>query len=193
MNNKTVSVETLEEYPNNARKGDIDKITESLIANGQYKPIVVQKSTNYVLVGNHTFKAIKKLGWDTVDIVELDIDDIAAKRIILADNRTSDVSTYDFNLLNTLLTSLPDLEGTGYNQINLSELSSKMDSYNVNLEYSDTGSRGLGNPIIHYDIIFDTVEQQTVFYNLIKYLKVKYPESESVGERLAKWIASLEL
>ena len=190
METQTVSVDKLQEYPGNARKGDIDKIVESLKANGQYKPIVVQKSTNYVLVGNHTLKAIKKLGWDFVDIIELDVDEVAAKRIILADNRTSDVSSYDFTLLNTMLTSLPDLEGTGYNQINLSELNSTVNAYSIELDANDMGSKGLGTPIIHYDIIFDTTEQQETFYKLVKFLKGKYPDMESVAQRLTTWIES---
>ncbi len=190
METQTVSVDKLQEYPGNARKGDIDKIVESLKANGQYKPIVVQKSTNYVLVGNHTLKAIKKLGWDFVDIIELDVDEVAAKRIILADNRTSDVSSYDFTLLNTMLTSLPDLEGTGYNQINLSELNSTVNAYSIELDANDMGSKGLGTPIIHYDIIFDTTEQQETFYKLVKFLKGKYPDMDSVAQRLTTWIES---
>ena len=193
MESKKVSIETLIEYPGNPRKGDIDKIAESLEVNGQYKPIVVQKNTNYVLVGNHTLKAIIKLGWKSVDIVELDVDDIAAKKIVLADNRTSDGSVYDYTALNNLLTSLPDLKGTGYSLTNLDELLSNVNAYSVDLGLEDMGSRGLGNPIIHYDIVFDNEEQQNKFYQLIKYLKIKYPDTNTVAERLITWIDTLEL
>jgi hypothetical protein len=193
METETLLAETLKEYPGNPRKGDIDKIAESLKANGQYKPIVVQKSTNFVLVGNHTLKAIKKLGWDFVDAVILDVDDVEAKRIVLADNRTSDGSTYDYMLLNEMLLTLPSLEGTGYDKAALDQLINTVNPYIPELEHSDTGSRGLGTPIVHYDIVFDSEEQQAVFYGLIRYLKAKYPEAQSVGERLTRFINELEL
>jgi ParB-like chromosome segregation protein Spo0J len=193
METETLLAETLKEYPGNPRKGDIDKIAESLKANGQYKPIVVQKSTNFVLVGNHTLKAIKKLGWDFVDAVILDVDDVEAKRIVLADNRTSDGSTYDYMLLNEMLLTLPNLEGTGYDKAALDQLINTVNPYISELEHSDTGSRGLGTPIVHYDIVFDSEEQQAVFYGLIRYLKAKYPEAQSVGERLTRFINELEL
>ena len=193
MNTETVLAETLKEYPGNPRKGDIDKIAESLVANGQYKPIVVQKDTNFVLVGNHTLKAIKKLGWDFVDVVWADVNDIEAKRIVLADNRTSDGSTYDYTALNEMIMSLPELDGTGYDKAALDQLINAVNPYIPELEREDTGSRGLGTPIVHYDIVFDSEEQQTVFYGLIRYLKAKYPDTQSVGERLTRFINELEL
>ena len=193
MNTETVLAETLKEYPGNPRKGDIDKIAESLVANGQYKPIVVQKDTNFVLVGNHTLKAIKKLGWDFVDVVWADVNDIEAKRIVLADNRTSDGSTYDYTALNEMIMSLPELDGTGYDKAALDQLINAVNPYIPELEREDTGSRGLGTPIVHYDIVFDSEEQQAVFYGLIRYLKAKYPDTQSVGERLTRFINELEL
>lgn len=193
METTTVLAETLKEYPGNPRKGNIDKIKESLIANGQYKPIVIQESTGYVLVGNHTLKAIKQLGWDFVDVVELDIDDEQAKRIVLADNRTSDESSYDYNLLGEMLKSMPTLEGTGYDQAALDQLINGVNGYAPELGVEDMGSRGLGTPIVHYDIVFDSEEQQAVFYGLVRYLKVRYPDAESLGERLTTWIRELEL
>lgn len=193
MEIETVIAETLKEYPGNPRKGDIDKIAESLKANGQYKPIVVQRDTNFVLVGNHTLKAIKKLGWDFVDVVWADVDDVEAKRIVLADNRTSDGSTYDYTALNEMILSLPNLDGTGYDATALEQLLNSVNPYIPELEREDTGSRGLGTPIVHYDIVFDNEEQQAVFYGLIRYLKAKYPEAQSVGERLTNFINELEL
>ena len=188
METETLLAETLKEYPGNPRKGDIDKIAESLKANGQYKPIVVQKSTNFVLVGNHTLKAIKKLNWDFVDAVILDVDDVEAKRIVLADNRTSDGSTYDYMLLNEMLMSLPDLEGTGYDKAALDQLINTVNPYIPELEHGDTGTRGLGTPIVHYDIIFDNEEQQKIWYDYMKWLRAKYPEAETNAVRLINHI-----
>ena len=110
-----VSVEALIPYPGNPRKGNVELIAESLRVNGQYKPILVQKKSNIILAGNHTWQAAQQLGWEDIEIVRLDVDDKAAKRIMLSDNRTNDVAIYDVDALQKILDEMDgDLEGTGY-------------------------------------------------------------------------------
>ena len=107
------SVKDLIEFEGNPRKGNVKELVESLKANGQYKPIVVQKSTKRILAGNHLWKAAKELGWTEINIVELDVDDAAAKKIVVADNRLADMGAYDEQALLDLLKEM-DLTGTGY-------------------------------------------------------------------------------
>lgn len=115
-----VYIASLRYHPENARKGNIDAIAKSLCANGQFSPVVVQRSTNYILAGNHTVKAAIQLGWSTVDAVYVNVDDQAAKKILIAANRTADLSSYDNDRLIDLLESLDgDLDGTGYNEVDL--------------------------------------------------------------------------
>lgn len=110
-----VKMSELKLYPKNPRKGNIDAVAESLKENGQFRPLVVQKSTNYILGGNHTYRAAQKLKWKTIQVVYVDVDDERAKKIVLADNRTSDLASYDSEILSEILSSLetPDV-GTGY-------------------------------------------------------------------------------
>jgi DNA modification methylase len=114
-------------YHRNPRVGNVDRIAESLRVNGQYKPVVVNIGTHTgraleVLAGNHTLKAARDLGWDTIAAVTVDVDDDQAARIVLADNRTADLATHDDRLLLELLADLPDLDGTGYDPGDLDEL-----------------------------------------------------------------------
>src|SRR5450755_1334889 len=108
-----VPVGALLEYPANPRRGDVPAIAESLRKNDQYKPIIVQQSTNHVLCGNHTLKAAVSLGWPEILAVFADVDDLTAKRIVLADNRLSDIAGYSADDLAALLASVDDLAGTG--------------------------------------------------------------------------------
>lgn len=112
----------LKPYPNNPRRGDLHVLVESLTTHGQYKPIVVQVSTNYILAGNHTYKAAKQLGWKKIAVTYIDCDDQTAKRIMLADNRIADLASYDEIGLYELLDALPDLQGTGFTQTDIDEL-----------------------------------------------------------------------
>lgn len=120
-------VAELRTYHRNPRIGNTDAIAQSLRVNGQYRPIVVNRGThtgrpNEVLAGNHTLKAARDLGWDTIAAVTVDVDEDQAARIVLADNKTADDATYDDRLLLELLADLPDLEGTGYRPKDIEEI-----------------------------------------------------------------------
>ena len=111
----TVPIGDLRHYGKNPRKGDVEAIAESLKYNGQFKPIVVRKGTNEVLAGNHTLKAARDvLKWDRIAATYMDCTDDEAARIVVADNRTSDLATNDYDILKEVLGALPNLEGTGY-------------------------------------------------------------------------------
>lgn len=110
-----VRVSTLEPYPGNARRGDVDQIAQSLEINGQFQPIIYQASTRRILIGNHTFRAARKLRWAEIQAAAVDVDDDRARKILLAANRTADLGTYDMDALAMLLSEVDDLAGTGYN------------------------------------------------------------------------------
>jgi site-specific DNA-methyltransferase (adenine-specific) len=128
LNVVSIPLDDVQPHPSNPRRGDVAAIAESLLIHGQYRPIVVQKSTGYVLAGNHTWKGARRLrdnntsGWDRIDAVILDVDDVEAKRIMLVDNRSADLGTYDDGVLAELLRDLPDLSGTGYDEAALDEI-----------------------------------------------------------------------
>jgi hypothetical protein len=113
MITKSVAIDSLQEFTKNPRKGNVKELKESLTHNGQYKPIVVQKSTQMILAGNHLWKAAKELGWSEISIVEVDVDDAQAKKIVATDNRMAEMGSYDEQLLLDLLNEI-DLAGTGY-------------------------------------------------------------------------------
>ena len=111
-----VDVDTLSLWPTNPRDGDVGAIAESLATHGQYRPIVARRSDRKVLVGNHTLQAALTLGWETIVVTWVDADDDQAARIVLVDNRTSDLGRYDDDALLAALVSLPDLVGTGWDE-----------------------------------------------------------------------------
>ena len=117
--------------PGNPRKGDIGAVSESMRVNGVYQPIIVNKGTktgrpNEIIAGNHRAQAAKALGHETIPAIVLDLTDEEAKRIALADNRTSDLADYDNDALLLMLQDLPDLAGTGYDGDDLDDLLARM-------------------------------------------------------------------
>lgn len=117
-----VAIDQLVPYGKNPRKGNVAAIQESLRHNGQFKPIVVRQGTWEILAGNHTYRAALELGWTEIAATFVDVDDDSAARIVLADNRTSDLAEYDNSALADLLKTVDDLEGTGFTEDDLQGL-----------------------------------------------------------------------
>lgn len=117
---------TIQRAPTNPRLGDHEAIVESIRTNGVYSPVKVQRSTGYVLAGNHTYDAITDQGGTRMPWVWLDVDDDEARRIMLADNRTAELGGYDQTLLleQVRAAAAADqlLAGTGYSSDDLAEL-----------------------------------------------------------------------
>ncbi|ALY10170.1 ParB-like nuclease domain protein [Arthrobacter phage Salgado] len=111
---ETVPITGLKPHPRNPRIGNVDVIADSLTVNGQYKPVLVNRRNNMILAGTHTWKAARKLGWQTIAVNYIDVTDEKALQIVLADNRAADGGVTDENGVFALLATLPDLTGTGY-------------------------------------------------------------------------------
>lgn len=141
-----VSVDDIQLYPDNPRVGDIPAIAESLKHNLQFQAIIVQRSTGFILAGNHTYEAAKLLGWEELDVAYVDVDDRAALKIVLAANRTADLGTYNEDLLLSLLAELREgddglLDGTGYTDEDVDELIA--DSLTFEIDFGEEDSEGL--------------------------------------------------
>lgn len=136
-------INSLLEFVGNPRKGNVKALVESLQTNGQYRPIIVQKSTRQILAGNHLWKAAKEIGWTEIDIIEVDVDDKQAKRIVATDNRLSDMGTYDEQALLDLLKDI-DLHGTGY-------ITQDIDDLLVMIEERSAPDWRIGNDVTHQE------------------------------------------
>lgn len=130
-------------HPRNPRMGDVGAIVESIEANGFFGSLVAQVSTSYVLAGNHRLQGAIHCGLDKVPVHWIDVDDETALRILVADNRTSDLAMNDDDVLSDLLREVAVLEegltGTGYDGEDLDRLLADIERNNADLDLSDIG------------------------------------------------------
>jgi hypothetical protein len=156
INKLAVNIDSLVPHPRNVREGDVGAISESLKHNGQYRPIVVQKSTNHILAGNHTWKAAKALGWDKIAVTYVDVDDESGLRILLADNKTNDLASYDNGALIELLKELNESEqglvGSVYDGDDIDELLSDLQN-----SYDQDDSNELSGNKINIDEKYEVI------------------------------------
>ena len=119
--------------PWNARTGhDLDGIAESIRVNGFRDPSEVWATQlgerlpepHEIVAGEGRWRAAAEvLGMDVVPVVEQEFGDLqAAQRYAIANNRLTDKSGFDAEVLLVQLDDLPDLYGTGFGDDELADL-----------------------------------------------------------------------
>lgn len=137
-----VPIEQVIPYANNARKHgeeDTDAIMASIKEFGFTNPILVWK--NIICAGHGRLIAAKRLGMDKVPVIHLDyLTDEQRKAYILADNKTAELSEWDFDILAAELEDIADIDMSQFGF----DLDSVADNWFENRERNDT-SREEGN------------------------------------------------
>ena len=194
MEIKMMNVEDLIPYINNPRRNEnaIDKVASSIKEFGFKVPIVIDKD-KVVVTGHTRLLASKKLGLEQVPcVVADDLSKAQIKAFRLADNKVSEFSTWDMELLKVELEELEELnfevsdlgfEFMSMDQLDIPTFDDFDDEDEEEEEEEETSSEG----IIQYNIIFNNKEEQETWHEFIKFLRENY-EGETISERLTEYI-----
>ena len=148
--------------PNNARKHDeknLKAIKGSLKKFGLQKPIIISIK-DIVIAGNGTLEAARQLGWTDIDCVVTDLDTFNASAFAIADNRTSDLSTFDEMILGSTLQALRE------DGFDLGEIGFDLSALETEGEDDDTVSEPIEKPLTLLISCKDEDEQQMLFLEL---------------------------
>jgi hypothetical protein len=110
------NVRPADRNPNN---GDVEAIAESIVINGFQVPVIARRDTGEIVAGNHRYYALLRLGAGQVPVIWTDMDDTAAARFLVADNRLARLGRDDPAQLLEMLTEIQGasplgLAGTGF-------------------------------------------------------------------------------
>ena len=109
-NLKQIPIDHLVPYAKNPRKitKAIPLVAESIKSFGFNVPITINNMIDKIIVCGHTrYEAARKLGMENVPYIELNhLSDMDIRKYRLADNRVSDESEWDKNLLRNELAEL---------------------------------------------------------------------------------------
>ena len=127
MNISNIKLVDLKEDMDNYRvhnNKNMEAIKNSLIEFKQYKPLIVQESTMIVLVGNARLRSMKDLGWEYAKCVLVTVDDETARLMRIADNRTADLSSWNYEQLLKNIDSIPKdtIKNIGFSNEELTEM-----------------------------------------------------------------------
>lgn len=111
MNIKHMKIEDLIPYENNPRNNDnaVEFVANSIKEFGWKQPIVIDKN-NVIIAGHTRLKAAERLGLESVPCLladDLTHEQVRAYR--LADNKTSEISEWNFESLEGELNELKDI------------------------------------------------------------------------------------
>lgn len=163
-----VPVTDLEEWPGNARVGDVERIKGSMRQHGVFNPVIVQRSTNRVMIGNHRIAALRELHdedpekWDGLaPVIYYDVDDTQGTKINLIDNKLSDDAGMDDVALAAQLQAIKDeegsLAGTGFIEDELVDILHRIDSEDYDEDRSDQYEEGAAAAAQKRDLPLDLI------------------------------------
>ncbi len=113
MNIEHIQVNDLKPHPSNPRvhpKKQIRQIAESIKAFGFRMPVIIDQD-NRLICGHARTEACKLIGLEQVHAVRVtDLDDAQIRGLMIADNRLTEISTWDDQLLGEHLKVLSDLD-----------------------------------------------------------------------------------
>ena len=201
-------------YINNPRDNveAVDRVASSIKEFGFKVPIVIDK--NNVIINGHTrLLASKKLGLEEVPcIIADDLSEAQIKAFRIADNKVSEYSKWNEDLLKIELECLNELDFNmndfGFINVDITEDlvipnfdfdddeadyddEKDNESYTENTNYEDT-TEYKSEGIIQYNIIFNNKDEQLVWQDFLRYIKANY-EGETISEKLVKHIKEIML
>lgn len=130
-------IDELKEYQNNPRDNDaaVEKVAESIRQFGFNVPILVDE--NGVIVAGHTrLKAARSLGMEEVPVIVLDeLDDDLVRQYRIVDNKTAELSCWDFFRLNAELESITEIDMEVFGFADFGEVEDeRLEDYTGNLD-----------------------------------------------------------
>lgn len=130
--------------PRKASRRILEQLKQSIKEFGYVDPIVYNKRTGHVVGGNQRLKVLKELGYEEVDVVEIDIPEDKEKLLNIALNKIQ--ADWDIPLLKSLLRSLEDVNLTiaGFSETELNRLLPKHTIYTTKIpriQYKPTGQK----------------------------------------------------
>lgn len=191
---KMVSTNDVHPDPGNPRlhsDDQVDSIIVSIQEFGWTNPLLVDSKMN-VVAGHGRLLAAQKMGLDKIPVIDIGhLSKAQLRAYLIADNKIAIDAGWD---LPALASELDDLDKLGFpTEI----IGFSAEAFNVMMENlpkaEDVSAPAPGsfverNAILEYTVIFDDTDQQRQWFAFVRHLKASYPDADTFGARLEKFI-----
>lgn len=117
MKTELVAIDTVRPLDRNPRRHpekQLAELVKSIEQFGQYRPLVVDED-GLILAGNGLHTALKRAGVAKVSVYRMKgLSEDQKRKLILADNKTGDLSNDDFDVIEAMVRELDDYEVPGF-------------------------------------------------------------------------------
>ena len=117
MKTELVAIDTVRPLDRNPRRHpekQLAELVKSIEQFGQYRPLVVDED-GLILAGNGLHTALKRAGVAKVSVYRMKgLSEGQKQKLILADNKTGDLSNDDFDVIEAMVRELDDYEVPGF-------------------------------------------------------------------------------
>ena len=191
-----IDIEKVKPYEKNPRtKQAIDRVAESLKQFGWQQPIVVDK--NMIIVAGHTrYQAAMSLNMKTVPVrMADDLTDLQIKAYRMIDNKTNELASWDYKLLNEELNELLDnnfdIEEFGFDLDETQKLSGTIPEFELTNDL--VGETNIADDLSSSNIkmvqLFLDTDTEPLFKKMISELQKLY-ETENLTDTVYQVIKS---
>lgn len=163
-------------------KESVQAIKDSFLMFGQQKPLVVLEDGT-IVAGHGGLMAAQELEWEHLAAVIFE-DEKSARAYAVADNRTAEKSSWDNALL---LENLQLAQEEGFKLQDLGFSEDDVEALNPKEKQGKASFQNALNYKLSYEMIFATHDQQTKFFDFVRWLNKTY-SGETVAERMCAFI-----
>ncbi len=134
----------LKPNPRNPRSHPEDQLLRleaSLRTDKQTKPVLARRANRMLIAGHGVTEAAKRLGWPTLQVILLDVNQAVADRIMVGDNRHGDLSETDQTKLGELLHEIQEFDwlAAGFTDTETAKLFARLDERDLVVHEIATG------------------------------------------------------
>lgn len=157
MKIEKISIDEIKPYKNNAKLHPIEQIEQikkSICEFGNNDPIAIDEN-NIIIEGHGRYEALKQLGFDEVEIIRLThLNEQQKKAYILAHNKLTMNTGFDFDTLNLELDSISDFDMSDFGFTSEDNASPPIDNFIDDLWEKELGKREIAIENFEMTLIF---------------------------------------
>lgn len=164
----SIGIDKIKPYENNPRNNDeaVESVKASIKEFGFKVPIVIDRN-NVIVTGHTRYKASKELGLEKIPCIKADdLTDDQIKAFRIADNKVSELATWDMDKLHIELEDI-DLDMSAFG-IELDDLETSVDEIDDDGYYGDERERtnkGYNLDLVDFDGLTNDFWQMPTIYN----------------------------
>lgn len=167
MNVVEIAVDDLREYEYNPRNNEnaVEAVAESIKQFGFKVPIVID-ADNVIVAGHTRLKAAKLLGMDAVPcVIADDLNEEQIKAFRLADNKTSELAEWDFDLLDKELAELSQMDMSlfGFEDDTADEMTEEEHQPKPEIEFTKSVDEKHNYIVLYFENELDWLQAESLF------------------------------